>query len=156
MLQQLQNAHNKTAKNHRDKIRTLVSALFDESFDPMLEDIKSDLFGVEAGGRIVARDHPTLEALRALPPPTRNGMHPTTRRPLYLRARALHPAPVIPEDARALRYTCARAHHAAPIIPARARSTRRPFYLRAHCLSPPLPPLHYVCTEKIYRIAKKI
>ena len=41
MLQQLQYAHNKTAKNHRDKVRNLVAALFDESFDdPMLDAIK--------------------------------------------------------------------------------------------------------------------
>ena len=65
MLQQLLNAHNKTAKNHRDKIRTLVSALFDESFDPMLEAIKQDLFGVEDGGRIVPCNHPTLQDLQA-------------------------------------------------------------------------------------------
>ena len=51
MLQQLQYAHNKTAKNHRDKVRNLVAALFDESFDdPILDAIKLDLFGVEDGG----------------------------------------------------------------------------------------------------------
>ena len=102
MLQQIQFAHNKTAKNHRDRVRNLVGALFDETFDPMLEAIKSDLFGVEDGGPIVARDHPTLEQLRALPRPLRNGMrHPATRRPSSLRARALHPASLIPAPARA-------------------------------------------------------
>ena len=45
MLQQLQFAHNKTAKNHRDKVRNIVAALFDESFDdPILDAIKLDLF----------------------------------------------------------------------------------------------------------------
>ena len=78
MLQQLQYAHNKTAKNHRDKVRNLVAALFDESFDdPMLDAIKLDLFGVEDGGRIVPRDHPTLQEMRALPAPLRGGMHPS-------------------------------------------------------------------------------
>ena len=75
MLQQLQFAHNKTAKNHRDKLRNIVAALFDESFDdPMLDAIKLDLFGVENGGRIVPRDHPTLQQMRALPPTIRSGM----------------------------------------------------------------------------------
>jgi hypothetical protein len=45
MLQQLQFAHNKTAKNHCDKVRNIVAALFDESFDdPILDAIKLDLF----------------------------------------------------------------------------------------------------------------
>ena len=75
MLQQLQFAHNKTAKNHRDKLRNIVAALFDESFDdPILDAIKLDLFGVENGGRIVPRDHPTLQKMRALPPTIRSGM----------------------------------------------------------------------------------
>ena len=75
MLQQLQFAHNKTAKNHRDKLRNIVAALFDESFDdPILDAIKLDLFGVENGGRIVPRDHPTLQQMRALPPTIRSGM----------------------------------------------------------------------------------
>ena len=101
MLQQLQHAHNKTAKNHRDKVRNLVSAMFDDSFDPMLEAIKSELFDVEEGGPIVPRDHPTLVELRALTGPLLNGMHPTIRRPSSLPARALPGARPLCARARA-------------------------------------------------------
>ena len=106
MLQQLQYAHNKTAKNHRDKVRTLVAALFDESFDdPILDAIKLDLFGVEDGGRIVPRDHPTLQQMRALPPPLHNGMHPSAP------TRALSACAHVTLRAGALRQVtrCARA-----------------------------------------------
>ena len=123
MLQQLQYAHNKTAKNHRDKVRTLVAALFDESFDdPILDAIKLDLFGVEDGGRIVPRDHPTLQQMRALPPPLHKGMHPSdpTRAlsacaHVTLRARALRQ---VTRGARALRRVTPHAR-------ALSRETRR-------------------------------
>jgi hypothetical protein len=128
MLQQLQFAHNKTAKNHSDKIRNIVAALFDESFDdPILDAIKSDLFGVENGGQIVPRDHPTLLQMQALPPPLRNGMHPcdptralSAGAHLTLRARALRQ---VTRGARTLRQVTPHAR-------ALSRETSRTHTLR--------------------------
>ena len=56
-LQQIQQTQNKTAKQHRDKIQEIITALFEDTTDPMVNDIKKDLFDVPRGGSIVPREH---------------------------------------------------------------------------------------------------
>ena len=115
MLQHIQHAQNKTAKNYRDRIQELVMALFEESFDPMVNEIKSELFGVKDGDPIVPDGHHVLVQLRALPYPMHNGMYPsppTTQLPPPQR-----PSPPARQPALLLARTPVHAHAFTPHPP---------------------------------------
>jgi len=86
-LQQIQQTQNKTAKQHRDKIQEIITALFEDTTDPMVNDIKKDLFDVPSGGSIVPREHRVMAEMMALPLPVLNGVHPSPHTPHTLRTR---------------------------------------------------------------------
>ena len=100
-LQQIQQTQNKTAKQHRDKIQEIITALFEDTTDPMVNDIKKDLFDVPRGGSIVPREHRVMAEMMALPLPVLNGVHPSPHTPDASRPprplpRAPSPAPPPP------------------------------------------------------------
>ncbi len=66
-LQSIQQTQNKTAKQHRDKIRELVMEFFTATSDKMINTIKQEVFDVADGAPIVGRDHPVMQAMMALP-----------------------------------------------------------------------------------------
>ena len=82
-LQSIQQTQNKTAKQHRDKIRELVMEFFTATSDKMINTIKQEVFDVADGAPIVGRDHPVVQAMMALPAPVKNDvtcMHPSPAR----------------------------------------------------------------------------
>jgi hypothetical protein len=84
-LQSIQETQNKTAKQHRDKIRKLVMEFrfFSATTDKMINTIKSELFDVSGGAPIVSSDHPVVREMMALPAPVKNSitcMHPSPAR----------------------------------------------------------------------------
>jgi hypothetical protein len=100
---QIQQTQNKTAKQHRNKIQELIAALFEETTDPMLDEIKGDLFHVAAGGPIVAHGHRVMVEMMALPAPAVNGVHPSPHTASNRMQPALHPArPAAPSCSLAL------------------------------------------------------
>ena len=82
-LQSIQQTQNKTAKQHRDKIRELVMEFFTATSDKIVNTIKQEVFDVADGAPIVGRDHPVVRAMMALPAPVKNDvtcMHPSPAR----------------------------------------------------------------------------
>lgn len=82
-LQVIQQTQNKTAKQHRDKIREIIMDFFSQTSDKMINTIKQELFNVAGGAPIVGSDHPVLQEMMAVPAPVRNGiacMHPSPAR----------------------------------------------------------------------------
>jgi hypothetical protein len=59
-LQSIQQTQNKTAKQHRDKIREIVMDSFSATSDKMINTIKKELFDVADGAPIVGCDHPVV------------------------------------------------------------------------------------------------
>ena len=74
LLQSIQHTQNKTVKKHRDMIRELIVSFFEYTSDPMLTDIKSELFGVERGNPIVGPAHHVVREMMALDPPYKKGV----------------------------------------------------------------------------------
>jgi hypothetical protein len=82
-LQSIQQTQNKTAKQHRDKIREIVMDFFSATSDKIINTIKKELFDVADGAPIVGRDHPVVQEMMALPAPVKNDvtcMHPSPAR----------------------------------------------------------------------------
>ena len=82
-LQSIQQTQNKTAKQHRDKIREIVMDFFSATSDKIINTIKKELFEVADGAPIVGRDHPAVQEMMALPAPVKNDvtcMHPSPAR----------------------------------------------------------------------------
>jgi hypothetical protein len=73
-LQSIQQTQNKTAKQHRDKIREIVMDFFSVTSDKMINTIKKELFDVADGTPIVGRDHPVVQEMMALPAPVKNSI----------------------------------------------------------------------------------
>ena len=118
-LQSIQQTQNKTAKQHRDKIRELVMEFFTATSDKMINTIKQELFDVADGAPIVGRDHPVMQAMMALPAPVKKYdvehtcMHPSparagTARHARMRARRARRACARGMRARRARRACAR------------------------------------------------
>ena len=78
LLQCVQHTQNKTAKNHRDKIQELIMSFFEQTADPIVNSIKKDLFEVADGKPIVGPEHHVIKDMMALPPPSANGVHPSS------------------------------------------------------------------------------
>jgi hypothetical protein len=81
-LQSIQQTQNKTAKQHRDKIREIVMDFFSATSDKFVNTIK-ELFDVADGAPIVGRNHPVVQEMMALPAPVKNNvacMHPSPAR----------------------------------------------------------------------------
>lgn len=59
------NAH--AVKNHRDKLARLMSKLFQQTDDKIINHVKLSVFGVAEGGPIVPETHPVRVALNKVP-----------------------------------------------------------------------------------------
>jgi hypothetical protein len=104
-LQSIQQTQNKTAKQHRDKIRELVMEFFTATSDKMINTIKQEVFDVADGAPIVGRNPPVVQAMMALPAPVKNDvtcMHPSPARAATARHARMR--------ARRARRACARVH----------------------------------------------
>jgi hypothetical protein len=88
-LQQIQHTKNKTAKKNRDKIQELIVFFLEQTSDKMINSIKLDLFGVDAGNPIVGREHHVFCDMMGLPPPYEDCVPPP---PVPLRP-PLEPSP---------------------------------------------------------------
>ena len=51
------------ARNHRERVGAIVARLFEHTTDMEMEFIKAEVFGVEGGAPIMAKDHPALQEL---------------------------------------------------------------------------------------------
>ena len=51
------------ARNHRERVGAIVARLFEQTTDMEIEFIKAEVFGVEGGAPIMAKDHPALQEL---------------------------------------------------------------------------------------------
>ena len=134
LLQQVQQAQNKTAKQHRDTAQALTMQFFEESNDSMVDHIKASLFNVnkppkgEPWGPIVPPDNPIMVGMMELPPPTVNGVHPA-------------PLPAIPGGRaarRAVRHAACGAGHCATVTRA-ARGARRGAHTHVRRAARPAP-----------------
>jgi hypothetical protein len=96
-LQSIQQTQNKTAKQHRDKIREIVMDFFSATSDKIINTIKKELFDVADGAPIVGRDHPVVQEMMALPAPVKNDVT------------CMHPSPARAATARHARMRAARA-----------------------------------------------
>ena len=51
------------ARNHWERVGAIVTRLFEQNTDMEMEFIKAEVFGVEGGALIMAKDHPALQEL---------------------------------------------------------------------------------------------
>jgi len=102
-LQSIQQTQNKTAKQHRDKIRELVMEFFTATSDKMINTIKQEVFDVADGAPIVGRDHPVVQAMMALPAPVKK---------YDVEHTCMHPSPARAGTARHARMRARRARRA--------------------------------------------
>ena len=51
------------ARNQRERVGAIVARLFEQTTDMEMEFIKANVFGVEGGAPIMAKDHPALQEL---------------------------------------------------------------------------------------------
>jgi len=111
-LQSIQQTQNKTAKQHRDKIREIVMDFFTATSDKIINTIKQEVFDVADGAPIVGRDHPVMQAMMALPAPVKNDVT------------CMHPSPARAGTARHARMRARRARRACALRRACARGVR--------------------------------
>ena len=51
------------ARDHWKRVGAIVTRLFEQTTDREMEFIKAEVFGVEGGAPIMAKDHPALQEL---------------------------------------------------------------------------------------------
>ena len=51
------------ARNHRERVGAIVARLFEQTTDMEMEFIKAEVFGVEGGAPIMAKDHTSMQEL---------------------------------------------------------------------------------------------
>ena len=51
------------AEDHRERVGAIVARLFEQTTDMEMEFIKAEVFGVDDGAPIMAKDHPALQEL---------------------------------------------------------------------------------------------